>query len=191
MARKALKRIICMFVAVSVITLSGCESRSKSFESSIAHDTPNVSSEQSAGQSTPTGEKTETTNMEIRNDETNIIYIEVGESTLTAVLENNKTADALKALLADAPLTISAENYGGFEKVCSLGKELPRNDSQTTAHAGDICLYNGDRLVIFYGSNSWSYTRIGKVSNADISGLEKALSGDETQITLSLKTPQN
>ncbi len=189
MASKALKRIICTFAAVGVITLSGCESRSESFESSIAHDTPDVSSEQSAGQNKPTGEKTETANMEIRNDETNIIYIEVGESTLTAVLENNKTADALKELLADAPLTISAENYGGFEKVCSLGKELPRNDSQTTAHAGDICLYNGDRLVIFYGSNSWSYTRIGKVSNADISELEKALSGDEAQITLSLKTP--
>lgn len=119
--------------------------------------------------------------------ETNQIYIQVGESTLTAVLEDNESVEALKEFLADGPVTISASNYGGFEKVCSLGTGFPRNDSQMTAHAGDICLYSGNQIVIFYGSNSWAYTRLGKVSDADGAELETVLSGDETEITLSLE----
>lgn len=123
----------------------------------------------------------ETEEDEVKTDQ---IYIEVGESTLTAVLEDNESAKALKELLANGPLTISASNYGGFEKVCSLGKSLPRNDSQTTTYAGDICLYNGNQIVIFYGSNSWAYTRLGKIVDADGSELEKVLGGEETEITL-------
>jgi len=116
----------------------------------------------------------------------NQIYIEVGESTLTAFLGDNESAEALKELLADEPLTISASNYGGFEKVCSLGTELPSNDRKITARAGEICLYNGSQIVLFYGSNSWAYTRLGKISDAYESELEKVLSGEETEITLSL-----
>ncbi len=119
--------------------------------------------------------------------ETNQIYIQVGESTLTAVLEDNESVEALKELLTDGSMTISASNYGGFEKVCSLGTELPKNDSQTTTHAGDICLYNGNQIVIFYGSNSWAYTRLGKVSDVDETELETILGGEETEITLSLE----
>jgi len=119
--------------------------------------------------------------------ETNQIYIQVGESTLTAVLEDNESVEALKEFLADGPVTIAASNYGGFEKVCSLGIELPRNDSQTTTHAGDICLYSGNQIVIFYGSNSWAYTRLGKVSDVDETELETILGGKETEITLSLE----
>lgn len=119
---------------------------------------------------------------------TDRIYIKVGKSTLTAVLEDNESAKALKELLADGPLTISDSNYGGFEKVCSLGRELPSNDSQTTTHAGDICLYNGSQIVIFYGSNSWAYTKLGKISDVDEAELEKVLGGEETEITLSLES---
>lgn len=115
------------------------------------------------------------------------IQIRIGDSTLTAVLEDNESAEALKRLMADGPLTIPASNYGGFEKVCSLGTVLPSNDSQTTTRAGDICLYNSNQIVIFYGSNSWAYTRIGKISDADEAELEKILSGKETEITLSFE----
>lgn len=117
---------------------------------------------------------------------TNQLYIRVGENVLTAVLEDSPSADALKELLADDPLTISAANYGGFEKVCALGTALPRNDSQTTTQAGDICLYNGDQIVIFHGSNSWAYTRLGRILDTDASELQRILNGPETEITLSL-----
>ncbi|MCM1253217.1 MAG: cyclophilin-like fold protein [Clostridium sp.] len=118
--------------------------------------------------------------------ETNEMYIKVGETTLTAVLENNESVEALMELLKDGELSMSASNYGGFEKVCSLGTTLPRNDHQTTTHAGDICLYNGNQIVIFYGSNSWAYTRIGKVSDMDEAELAKILSGEETEVVLFL-----
>ncbi|MCM1048870.1 MAG: cyclophilin-like fold protein [Clostridiales bacterium] len=138
--------------------------------------------------------KTDTNTIDIDNIEmevdivtTNQIYIKVGENILTATLEDNESTEALKELLADSPLTITASNYGGFEKVCSLGTELPRNDSQITTSARDICLYNGNQIVIFYGSNSWAYTRLGKISDIDNSELEKILSGKETEITLSLE----
>lgn len=114
------------------------------------------------------------------------IYIKVGDNTLTAVLEDNASVNALKELLADGELTISASNYGGFEKVCSLGRKLPSNDKQTTTHAGDICLYNNNQIVIFYGSNTWAYTKLGKIAEADESELAKILSGKETEITLSV-----
>lgn len=106
---------------------------------------------------------------------------------MTATLADNESAQALKELLAHGPLTISASNYGGFEKVCSLGRELPRNDRQTTTQAGDICLYNGNQIVIFYGSNSWAYTRLGSISGVDSHELERVLSGNDTEITLSLE----
>lgn len=117
----------------------------------------------------------------------NQVYMKVGESTLTVILENNESAEALKELLADGSLTISCSNYGGFEKVCSLGTELPRNDRQITTKAGDVCLYNGNQIVIFYGSNSWAYTRFGKISDMDESELEQVLSGEETEITISIE----
>ena len=90
-------------------------------------------------------------------------------------------------MLADEDLTISASNYGGFEKVCQLGKTLPHNDNQITTEAGDVMLYSGNQIVFFYGANSWSYTKIGKVEASSIEELESVLSGSETEVILSIK----
>lgn len=156
-------------------------------EQTVSSSKP-IASESVPEQTTPTTSETNPTESTEDNVmETNELYIKIGENTLTAVLEDNRSTTALKELLADKPLTISASNYGGFEKVCALGTSLPRNDVQTTTHAGDICLYSGNQIVIFYGSNSWSYTRLGKISGADSSELERILSGTETELTLSLK----
>lgn len=118
------------------------------------------------------------------------IYIEIGEHLLTAELENNASAKALKELLKKGPLTISASNYGGFEKVCSLGADLPREDSQVRTRAGDICLYSGNQMVLFYGSNSWAYTRLGRIAEMEEAELEHILSGGEREITLFLESPR-
>lgn len=74
--------------------------------------------------------------------------------------EDNESVEALKEL---CPLTVQMSMYGGFEQVGSLGKSLPKNDVQTTTDYGDIVLYSGDQIVIFYGSNSWAYTRLGHI----------------------------
>ncbi len=184
-----MKRYIAILLALLLsLAISACGNDTKGGESSgtvqnkeTLHTEGNIEIKFESGLSN-TG-KTEENKVE-----TNQIYIKIGKSTLTAVLEENESAKALKELLADGTLTISASNYGGFEKVCSLGRKLPSNDRQTTTHAGDICLYNSSQIVIFYGSNSWAYTRLGKVSGVEESELEKVLSGEETEITLSLES---
>ncbi len=85
----------------------------------------------------------------------------IGETEVPVSWEDNDSVDALKKLL---PLTIPMSMYGGFEQVGPIGQSIARNDRQTTTDSGDIVLYSGDQIVIFYGSNSWSYTRLGHVN---------------------------
>ena len=108
------------------------------------------------------------------------LKIEVGGQTFTATLEQN---DATTALIAMLPITLSMSDYSGFEKVGSLGAGLPTNNAQTTTQAGDIVLYNGNQIVIFYGSNSWSYTRLAHVD--DLTGWTEALGSGDVSVTFS------
>lgn len=147
-------------------------------------------SQTQSGVETNTNESKEQTEMKKTDESTltdNQIRVTVGSSSFIVNLENNETAKALQEMLVDEDLTISASNYGGFEKVCQLGKTLPRNDKQITTEAGDVMLYSGNQIVFFYGANSWSYTKIGKVEASSIEELESVLSGPETEVILSLK----
>ena len=111
--------------------------------------------------------------------------IEVNGSPFTATLADNAAADALVDWVEEGPVTLELSDYAGFEKVGPLGRSLPASDSQTTTHAGDIVLYQGDQIVLFYGSNSWSYTRLGHID--DLTGWEDALGGGDVTVTLSLE----
>lgn len=86
-----------------------------------------------------------------------------GGKTFTAALEDNSSAQALKERLAKGNITVEMNDYGDMEKVGSLGISLPRNDRQTTTGPGDIILYLVNNIVIYYDTNSWNFTRIGKV----------------------------
>ncbi len=114
------------------------------------------------------------------------LKITVGNNELLATLVDNNSTRALKDLIKNEPLKIKMSNYGGFEKVGSLGTNLPTNDTQITTTVGDIMLYQGNSIVIFYDSNSWSYTRLGKIENATKESLLKVLGTEEVIITLSL-----
>lgn len=138
-----------------------------------------------------TGCGTKATQAQLTNDETiqemnNMIQLTAGENTILAELADNEAARQLASLLQKGSVTMSASNYGGFEKVCALGTRLPSDDVQTTTQPGDIMLYSSDQIVIFYGSNSWAYTRLAKVADADIPRLKAILSGSETQATIAL-----
>ncbi len=109
----------------------------------------------------------------------------VGGEIFTATLENNSAVDSFVEMMQNAPVVISMSGYSGFEKVGSLGTSLPTSNSQTTTHAGDIVLYSGNQIVLFYGSNSWSYTRLGKID--DLSGWEQALGTGDVTVTFSLE----
>ena len=77
--------------------------------------------------------------------------------------------------------------YGGFEQVGPIGQSLPRNDEQTTTSSGDIVLYSGNQIVVFYGSNSWSYTRLGRITDKTASELAELLGNGDVTITISLE----
>ena len=107
--------------------------------------------------------------------------VQVGDTSFTATLEDNAAVSELIEMMKEAPVTINMSDYSGFEKVGPLGKSLTTDNHQTTTYAGDIVLYSGNQIVMFYGSNAWSYTRIGKID--DLTGWEDALgSGNITAV---------
>lgn len=120
---------------------------------------------------TTSTEKQGAVNMKIQIDITN----DTGNQTLTATLADNSSATAFYELLKKGPLTVDMHDYGSFEKVGSLGTSLPRNDTQITTSAGDIILYQGNQITIYYDTNSWNFTRLGKIDGTTQAELKKIL----------------
>ena len=110
----------------------------------------------------------------------------IGETAVTVDWEDNASVEALKALAAEG-LTIEMSMYGGFEQVGSIGKDLPRDDQQTTTASGDIVLYSGNQIVVFYGSNSWAYTRLGHITDQTPAQMKELLGNGDVTITLSVE----
>ena len=100
--------------------------------------------------------------------------------------ENNESVQALRELAAQEPIVIQMSMYGGFEQVGSLGTSIVRNDVQTTTSAGDIVLYSGSNIVIFYGSNSWAYTRLGHITDKTAIELSELLGNGDVTIMISV-----
>jgi hypothetical protein len=119
----------------------------------------------------------------------NKMYITIdGEQTLTATLADNTSAQALMEALKQAPITYEAHDYGDFEKVGPLGQSFPENNESITTEPGDIILYQGSNLCLYYDTNTWTFTRIGKIegkTNAELKQILKAGQGNIT-VTLSL-----
>lgn len=183
--------------AVTVLFLTGCAGKqaNKSVEESIFSDESEDSLLDGEAASS-VSDTAESSDIQQENTEQNEIdfsaeedivkkmTLQIGNSSFTATLEHNAAVDAFVEMMRDAPVSISMSDYSGFEKVGSLGTSLPADDRQTTTHAGDIVLYNGNQIVIFYGSNSWSYTRLGTID--DLSGWEEALGSGDVMVTFSL-----
>ena len=129
--------------------------------------------------------------VEIKEQEqkmTDKIQLTISGTTLPVLIEDNVATRALVAALRDGAITYTARDYGGFEKVGALGRSLPTSDTDITTQAGDVILYNGDNIVLFYGSNSWSYTRLGKIQYKTLDELKSFLKagGGNISVTLSL-----
>lgn len=90
--------------------------------------------------------------------------IEIDGKAVPVIWKDNESVKALRNMVKDKPLEIKMSRYGGFEQVGSIGKALPSNDKETTTSPGDIVLYSSDQIVVFYGSNEWDYTRLGKIN---------------------------
>lgn len=120
------------------------------------------------------------------DDNNEDMKISINDTSIDVKWEENEAVDALKAAVKDNPMTINMSMYGGFEQVGSLDMSLPHNDTRITTEPGDVILYSGNQIVLFYGSNTWSYTRLGKIINMNEEQLRELLSKGNVTITISI-----
>lgn len=134
--------------------------------------------------------KNEQTNQsEISEEENNKvenIKIKVNDEILNVRLEQNSATEALLERLKQGDITVNTHEYGGFEQVGSLGFSLPREDTQIITKSGDLILYQGNQVTLFYGSNSWSYTKLGEVTNKSNNELKDILKNGNVTLVLSI-----
>ena len=125
------------------------------------------------------------------NDMAQKLYLTIGGVTKTATMVSNSSTEALVAQLQKGNITYEAHDYGNFEKVGPLGYTFPRNDEDITTQPCDLILYLGSNLCIYYDTNNYDFTRIGKLDNmtqADIKTWVDA-GGDNVSVTLSISEP--
>ncbi len=178
--------VILIFACALMAALSGCAGGRQ-----VENPEPQPSGSESAADADKTQESQITENESTGQDDKEEemmgrkMSVEVDGSLFLATLEDNEAADALVEMMQEAPVTIQMSDYSGFEKVGNLGTSLPAGNRQTTTQAGDIVLYQGNQIVIFYGSNSWSYTRLGRID--DLTGWEDALGDGDVTVIFSLE----
>lgn len=115
------------------------------------------------------------------------IYIKVNDNILDVKLEDNSSAKALVEKLRNGDITINAHDYGNFEKVGSLGFNLPTNDTTITTEPGDLILYQGNQITLYYNTNTWNFTRLGKVKNVSQNELKNILGTGNITMVISVK----
>ncbi|MEE0935477.1 MAG: cyclophilin-like fold protein [Methanobrevibacter sp.] len=120
-------------------------------------------------------------------DNVDSIKIKVNDEVFDVKLEDNSAARELVRTLESGNVTVNATEYGGFEKVGDLGFSLPTSDENINTSPGDLVLYQGNQISLFYDSHSWSYTKLGKIDNVDSNHLKEVLGSGDVTIVLSLK----
>ena len=116
-----------------------------------------------------------------------LVKVKINDEVFDVKLENNSATQELVEELKKGNVTVNASEYGGFEKVGELGFSLPTNDENIGTNPGDIVLYQGDKISLFYGSHSWSYTKLGKIDNVDSNKLKEVLGSGDVTLEFSLK----
>ncbi len=131
--------------------------------------------------------------LKLKNTEKNIpvkekqMILKINDEKIPVVWENNKSVERLKEQVNQKDVVVKMSMYGGFEQVGSLGFSLPREDKNINTVAGDIVLYSGNQIVVFYGSNSWSYTKLGKIIDKSSSDLKKILGNGDVVLKISFE----
>ena len=115
------------------------------------------------------------------------VKVQINEDIFDVELENNSAAQELITELEKGNITVNATEYGGFEKVGELGFSLPTSDENINTEPGDIVLYQGDKVSLFYGSHSWSYTKLGKIDNISSNELKEVLGQGNVTLVFSLE----
>ena len=167
-------RIFCMLLAI--LGLSACGNGEATAQPVVPSDQAGASQSETVGSQLSTEDATQ--------EEESALKITVGDVELLATFEDNCSAEEFQQLLGQGPVTIEMEDYGGFEKVGPLGTTLTRDDRQITTQPGDVILYQGNQITIYYGTNTWSFTRLATID--DPTDLEEILGAGTVQVTFSL-----
>lgn len=182
------KRVLLVTMALLLaFTAFGCgkaetpQSNRTPLENSAESSSPDSTSAGGAESSAP-----ESTPHQTQKD---TMYILIGKHALTVKMADNSSAEALLALLEAGDITVNARDYGNFEKVGPLGTKLPTNDTQITTQPGDVILYQGDQITVYYNTNSWSFTQLGKVQGLTADELKAILGEGDVTMVLSLNAP--
>ena len=115
------------------------------------------------------------------------LQIHVNDTTFTATLEENSSAKAFAEFLTQGDMTLDMHDYGSFEKVADLPRSFPRNDKQIDTDAGDIILYQGKSITIYYDKNSWNFTRLARIDNVNKKRLQQILGKGNVKATFSVE----
>ena len=118
----------------------------------------------------------------------NTMNITINGKTVSCQLVDNSSTRALLAQLENGDITYEADDYGNFEKVGYIGFSLPQNNERITTTAGDVILYQGNNICLYYGTNSWSFTRLGKIEGMSKDEIKTFLNagGGSVKVKLSL-----
>ena len=176
------KLILTTFSVFMMLLVSACSGDTKTAYAN--HDSPAASYASENVEETVLSEDSEIYRTGI--GETTMI-MKIGDTKVNVDWEDNQAVAALRDMAREGDVTIQMSIYGGFEQVGSLGQNLPRDDKQTTTTSGDIVLYSGNQMVVFYGSNSWSYTRLGHISDKNAEDITDLLSNGDVTITISIE----
>ena len=183
---KSMKRFLALTAAVALLlSMTSCSNT----EVPASEFTSVITSESTTSASAVLGTTTEVsasdTAAQTESSETEAeMVLRINDQVVQVEWEDNESVEALKELASNGTITIEMSMYGGFEQVGPVGTDLPRNDEQTTTSPGDIVLYSGDQIVVFYGSNSWAYTRLGKIQNMSEEDLRSLLGSSDVTLTI-------
>lgn len=190
-----------LMLALLLFAMAACGSSEEKENSGIKPESninltalPDPEGEDTKGSETETGElqteivPTESTQEHPEQEAAEMkMKLQIGDTAFTATLAKNSSVDALKELMTDGPLTLNMSDYAGMEKGADLGVTLPQNNEHMNTRPGDLILYQGRTFVIYYDTNSWSLTPIGKIDNVDVESLRAALGDGDVTVTLSLE----
>jgi hypothetical protein len=184
MKRSVVKKMhVCISVLLLTVILSACGNTRDTMAESIS------SAEIFSPDSISVEEDTEASQEEsehLLEEEATMIQIEIGDTILTAVPENNSSAEAFLALLQEQPIKVQMSDYAEMEKVGTLGMDLPRNDTQISVGAGDVILYQGNQITIYYGTNSWNFTKLAHIEDATKESLLEVLGAGDVEVIFSI-----
>ena len=119
-------------------------------------------------------------------EEQNMIYAYINEDVLTIKPAENSSASAFMDLLRSGDVTVAMHDYGNFEKVGNLPQSLPKNDEKITTVPGDIILYQGNKITIYYAENTWDFTKLGHINNITQEELKTVLGDGDVTVSLSI-----